>query len=384
MRILFSLLALAGPALAQRAPVDLTAPGPGAPTRASSLALGLAAGASDDFDRPDGTDLGPAWAELGGDLRLLGQQGIGQDGGGVSWMRHQGASMAHLDAVQEIDFLPQEASNDVIFVALVGAIGPTGDCVFVKVQDNSADGVYDTIFFYKGVNGGSWGGAPSYGFLSSPTPSGRMRVTFTPDGDGVVCEIDRDRDGVYDEAFVTDGLLASGLQLGTGFGVATYDDARFDDWAVRGLEPGVAYCQGDAGVCPCGNGSAAGGCRSSAGTGAELSGVGEALVGADTLVLRVASAPPGTPGLFFGAAQAASEVGGPFLFGDGLRCVSGAVVRLGVELTDAAGAAQTGAPISLLEGLTAGITRHYQFWYRDPAGPCGQGFNTSNAYRVAW
>jgi len=62
----------------------------------------------------------------------------------------------------------------------------------------------------------------------------------------------------------------------------------------------------------------------------------------------------------------------------------GRKIRLGVELTDSAGAAQTGAPISLLEGLTAGTTRHYQFWYRDPAGPCGQGFNTSNAYRVAW
>jgi hypothetical protein len=387
MRSILSLLLLAAPALGQRAPLDATNPGSPPPggRGAGTLALGLSSGGVDDFDRPDGSDLGSAWVEEAGDLHLLEQRGIGTHLGGVAWMRHQSASMAYTEAVQEIDFLPQAAGSDVLFVALVAGIGPTGDSLFVKVQDNTADGIYDTVFFYRGINGGSWGGSPSFGHLAVPTASGRMRVSFTPDGDGVLCEIDRDHDGVYDELLTTGGILSSGLQLGTGFGVSTYDDARFDDWVVRGREPGTAYCHGVVGACPCGNaGGSQAGCANSQGLGAVLSASGEASVGADTVVLSVAGAPPATPGLFFGAAQAASEVGGPFLFGDGLRCASGSVVRLGVTFTDAAGSAGTSGSLSVLEGLAPGVTRHYQFWYRDPAGPCGQGFNTSNAYAIAW
>ena len=208
MRFFLPLLLLACPALAQRGPVDATLPGSVMPARGgSSWPVVLAGGASDDFDRPDGTDLGPDWREELGDLALLSQRGVGPEGGGVAWVRHLSASLPHTDSVQEVDFLPQAAGADVIFVALVAGLGPSGDSVFVKVQDNTADGIYDTVFFYRGINGGSWGGAPSYGHLAVPTPSGRMRVSFTPDGDGVLCEIDRDRDGVYDESFSSNNLL---------------------------------------------------------------------------------------------------------------------------------------------------------------------------------
>lgn len=150
-----------------------------------------------------------------------------------------------------------------------------------------------------------------------------------------------------------------------------------------GGEPGTGYCfAGGAGVpCPCGN--VAGldaGCENSSQQGARLSGSGNASVGNDSAVLSVSQCPPNTPGLFFSGPASHPAT----MFGDGLRCVSGPVMRLGVIPTDAAGSAQTPWTLSVLEGLAPGDVREYQYWYRDPAGPCGGGFNLSNAYHVQW
>ena len=30
----------------------------------------------------------------------------------------------------------------------------------------------------------------------------------------------------------------------------------------------------------------------------------------------------------------------------------------------------------------SGEVKHYQFWYRDPTGPCGAGFNLSNGLSI--
>ena len=35
-------------------------------------------------------------------------------------------------------------------------------------------------------------------------------------------------------------------------------------------------------------------------------------------------------------------------------------------------------------GIVAGATVHFQGWYRDPAGPCGSGFNLTNGYSVVF
>ena len=72
------------------------------------------------------------------------------------------------------------------------------------------------------------------------------------------------------------------------------------------------------------------------------------------------------------------------LFGDGLRCVGGSIQRLQIVPTDAAGAASTSLALSVAEGLSGGERRHYQYWYRDVAGPCAQGFNTSQGLAVQW
>ncbi len=155
----------------------------------------------------------------------------------------------------------------------------------------------------------------------------------------------------------------------------------------------VRICPGDGSgtACPCGNPGATGrGCENSFTTGGgSLSASGSARVTADTAALAAAGLPPAATVLFFqGDALVAGGLGAPF--GDGLRCVAGSVVRLGVR-TAAGGAAALGpaagdAPLSVLGGLPPeGGVRNYQCWYRNSAAFCTSAlFNLSNAVRITW
>jgi len=149
--------------------------------------------------------------------------------------------------------------------------------------------------------------------------------------------------------------------------------------------PGQNLCACPSSVAPCGNGSdASTGCTNSLGQGAALRSEGSASVAAADLVL-VAGGLPNRPGLFF---QGDLSLGTGALFGDGLRCAGGAVVRLGVALPTAGAASfpSSGAQPSIpaIGGALPGQTRIYQLWYRDLSGPCSTGFNTTNAVAVEW
>ncbi|MCB9914071.1 MAG: FG-GAP repeat protein [Planctomycetes bacterium] len=150
---------------------------------------------------------------------------------------------------------------------------------------------------------------------------------------------------------------------------------------------GTPYCFGDGSgaPCPCGNSGAAGhGCGGSVAAGALLSATGSRSVGLDDLVLRADDSTPGQPGLFF---QGTSAVAGGLgvAFGDGLRCAGGTVVRLQIAAADAIGTAQSSVSVATQGAVSAGQTRVYQWWYRDPAGSaCGSAFNLSNGLSVDW
>ncbi len=160
-----------------------------------------------------------------------------------------------------------------------------------------------------------------------------------------------------------------------------------DDLTLELGTPLNSLCFGDGSgaVCPCGNTGGAGeGCANSTGVGALLGGDGNSIVAADTFGLGVSQAPANRPGLFF---QGTQDVNGGVgsLFGDGLRCAGGQVTRLATVVTDASGAAVLPQSVSSLTTVAPGDIRTYQFWYRDPgAGPCGQGFNLTNAVQVTW
>lgn len=157
---------------------------------------------------------------------------------------------------------------------------------------------------------------------------------------------------------------------------------------VKGIGgPGTPLCFGDGGgtACPCGNpGGGSEGCSNSTGNGGILAASGHDSVALGDLVLEASNALPGQPGLFF---QGDNSINGGtgIPFGDGLRCCGGNVVRLQVVVPDANGNAATSVNISAGGGVSAGDTRCYQYWYRDPSGsPCGAGFNLSNANQIDW
>jgi hypothetical protein len=166
---------------------------------------------------------------------------------------------------------------------------------------------------------------------------------------------------------------------------------RVDIFRLATPTPSTAYCIGDGTgtPCPCGNASPAGlaqGCLNSLGVGAELLGSGMASLSFDTFQLA-GSGMPNSSALFFqGSAQAGAGLG--ILFGDGLRCVGGSIVRLGTK-SNVIGASvypDTGdVPIAIRGLVPAGATRHYQAWYRNAAGFCTSAtFNLTNGASVSW
>jgi hypothetical protein len=153
------------------------------------------------------------------------------------------------------------------------------------------------------------------------------------------------------------------------------------------------FCFGDGSgaACPCGNSSSVGsnsGCLNSTGVGGQLTSTGVAAIGADTFTLNGANLPGATTGLFFqGSAQQSAGAG--LAFGDGLRCVSGTVIRLGTKVAVAGALSYpVGAdPTVSVKGLvtTPGATNTYQIWYRNAAAYCTpQTFNLSNGLSVVW
>lgn len=151
-----------------------------------------------------------------------------------------------------------------------------------------------------------------------------------------------------------------------------------------GLHSGAMYCTCPLG--PCGNSDSDAGCANATGGGAQLTAQGTTLP--DVLNLLVSGAPPGQPAIFF---QGNNAVMIPF--GDGFRCAGGGIVRITTPpiVTEPDGTAAYGPcfgdpTISSVTGVVpgSGVTKRYQFWYRDPFGICGQHFNLSNGYEITW
>jgi hypothetical protein len=154
---------------------------------------------------------------------------------------------------------------------------------------------------------------------------------------------------------------------------------------------GYLYCTGTAAACPCGNGNDGSlgnaGCASSVNPGgARLDVGGTWYVSADTAVLYGQGMPANATCLFF---QGTTQITNGTPFGDGLRCASGTVIRLGTK-TCVGGQASYGysadTPIHT-KGLVsaAGGWRYYQCWYRNSAAYCTSStFNLTNGFARLW
>jgi len=160
-------------------------------------------------------------------------------------------------------------------------------------------------------------------------------------------------------------------------------------------DSGAPFCLGDgiSGLdCPCSNMSSTSseaGCSNSTGSAARLTATGVPDVSNDTLVLSGIGMPANSTCLYFqGSAKQSSGLG--VVFGDGLRCAGGTVIRLGTKTNSVSGTSTYpsggDADVSVRGSVSAGGgTRYYQCWYRNAAAFCSAStFNVSNGYQVDW
>jgi hypothetical protein len=203
---------------------------------------------------------------------------------------------------------------------------------------------------------------------------------------GVVGMLAGDQSGTYDVAvFDLDGDNDKDMVVGRCSGTFV--------WINQLNQPGAItqYCFGDgtATACPCGNNSAVGdreGCLNSLGMGGKLTASGNANITGDTLVLHGSRMPNSSALYFQGTTQAGAGLG--TVFGDGLRCAAGSVIRLGTKINASNESIypQGGdLSISVKGAVPAGATRTYQIWYRNAAAFCNpETFNLSNGTQVIW
>ena len=247
----------------------------------------------------------------------------------------------------------------------------TGNDVIWRVRDANDDKTIDAS------EQAIWWTAPagSTVWQVSVGNAGWLHLAESEDPDRVLRMRDSDGDGAIDPVTEVQTIYDSSVSssdIGNPRGIHVSRDEA---------EPGIAYCFGGAPgvVCPCGNDPVTqGGCANSSGDGALLDAAGSTSVAADSLVLTVSNAVPGQPGLVFAGLNAVANP-----FGDGVRCAGGGVVRLPVRVPDSQGSYEERSVASTL-GLTGGDLRRFQGWYRDPAGPCGTGFNLTNGYEVTF
>jgi hypothetical protein len=195
-----------------------------------------------------------------------------------------------------------------------------------------------------------------------------------------------------DGRYVAFDSLATTLAAGDMNGVS---DVFLRDRANEAIFAPFCFGDGTTFACPCGNSGLPGrGCQNSAGTGgAVLSGSGVPSLAADTVHLISSFELPSVTSILMQGTAIAT----PTIFGDGRRCAGGTIKRLfsvsavggvatapsGTQLSISARSAALGAPIS------AGSTRIYQMYYRDPSAtfcpnPPGNLYNISSAVAVTW
>ncbi len=206
------------------------------------------------------------------------------------------------------------------------------------------------------------------------TPANSASIGGTISGDGSTF------------AFVTD---ASNLTPGDGNNTQDVVEFRRDC-----LPPSsTPFCFGDGSglTCPCGNSGAPGnGCASSVNAaGANLRSTGLASVTTDTFTLRGSGLTNSIVTYLQGTI--AINGGQGVLFGDGLRCAGGTVVRLAAVASPGGVSRYPNpgdAPISVRGTIPAGggVTRTYQCWYRnaDTSFCTSATFNLTNGVETTW
>lgn len=150
------------------------------------------------------------------------------------------------------------------------------------------------------------------------------------------------------------------------------------------------FCDSPA-LAPCGNDDYLAGCENVFGHGGRLFATGTTSTSLDDLVLTVDQIAPNQFGVVFMGASSTS-----LPFADGRICIAQgggiAIYRYNPPISSGqfgsfslgpgiVGLSQSFPPIAR---IAAGATWHFQAWYRDPLGPCGNGSNLTNVAEVTF
>ncbi len=202
----------------------------GARVAAACLGVFLAGGAAfggimvDSFDRLDSSYMGGDWTERFSDFRIEGNQARTMPGD-----TDLSAALMTVTAFEVADPVVQvtaryDGSARPTYVALVSRYLDDDNCIFVKVQDNNVDGLYDVAMFYLG-NNSLLALVPQWWEYLDPFTEARIETAVS--GNTLILSIDRNFDGTP-ETVVTRTGLPTGLGLGVGLG--GYNDASMDDF----------------------------------------------------------------------------------------------------------------------------------------------------------
>ena len=186
---------------------------------------------ADGFDRPDSTDMGPYWVQQYSDWRVEGnvaRSAPGDEGLKSALMTVDGYELA--EPILEVT-VRHDGTIRPTYVALVCLYLDNTNNIFVKVQDNDLDGLYDTAWFYRGNNSQvPWGGfvhnVDDWEDLSPYFTEARIGTYIVMDE--VVLGIDRDFDGVFESLYARGGVPLA--ELGLGVGLGGYNDAQADNF----------------------------------------------------------------------------------------------------------------------------------------------------------
>ncbi len=176
--------------------------------------------------------------------------------------------------------------------------------------------------------------------------------------------------------------FGTGDQLSNGYRGWFVDNVRILAEPSSRICPSATLTTG----CPCGpiNTPVAGGCRNSTGQSCTLFTQGNPSVSADTIQLRAEHMPPVASAIL----TQATGTGTPVVFVDGVRCISGQLLRMGSLF--ASGGVGTwplaGESISVRGMIpAAGATRYYYAYYRDVQNYCTPATaNLSDTRRIVW
>ena len=183
--------------------------------------------ASDDFNRPNSTNLGSDWVEANGDFEILANQGHSNNPFSFGFMHHSTLTGNYADTVQSVDFVGTPGGDT---LSLIAGLDPLSwGAVEARLQDWDGNGDYDRIIMYSAVNAGTWGGSNVVHFLTTPLATGTMTMSFTNAGDTAEVTLD---DGAGNlQTYTASGINSFAFPItGQNVGVGGYD-ATFDNWS---------------------------------------------------------------------------------------------------------------------------------------------------------